>query len=146
MSSLCLAAGALTAVLQLQTFTLAWTHSIEKVRWEEDWEIRNGKLELIAARIRGTGAGMEPPDGAKLVDGVWHYKPQLAPMATLTLAHSPYAKPYELCVERKCRPLAEALPGIDGTVPIRLSPCEPLSGRPTDTPDLFHGIFAAILV
>lgn len=121
--SLCFAAGALTAVLNIQAFTLAWTHSIEKIRWEEDWRIENGELVVVEARIRGTGAGMEPPDGAKLIDGVWHYRPALAPLESVTLAHSPYAKPYELCVAGLCRPLTAALPGIGASAPIVLSPC-----------------------
>jgi hypothetical protein len=37
--SLCLAAGALSAVLAINAFTLSWIHSIEKIRWEEDWRI-----------------------------------------------------------------------------------------------------------
>lgn len=123
--SLCLTAGALTAVLQLQTFTLAWTHSIEKIRWEEDWRIANGKLEIVEARIRGTGAGMEPPQGATLIDSVWHYRPTLAPLESVTLAHSPYTKPYELCANGQCRPLAGSLPGIEAVQSITLQPCTP---------------------
>ena len=123
MSGLCLAAGAITAVLNLQQFTLAWTHSIEKLRWEEDWRITDGRLEIVEARIRGTGAGMEPPAGAKLIDGVWHYRPDLAPLDSVTLAHSPYAKPYELCVNKNCQPLAGHLPGIAATASIALTAC-----------------------
>jgi hypothetical protein len=52
-----------------------WTHSIEKIRWEEDWRIEDGALHLVEARIRGSGAGMEPPAGAVLKNGVWHYRP-----------------------------------------------------------------------
>jgi len=29
-------------------FTLAWTHSIEKVRWEEDYEVRLTRSEFTA--------------------------------------------------------------------------------------------------
>jgi hypothetical protein len=39
---LCLAAGAVTAVLAIESFTLSWIHSIEKIRWEEDWRIEAG--------------------------------------------------------------------------------------------------------
>ena len=124
MSGLCLAAGVITAVLNLQQFTLAWTHSIEKIRWEEDWRITDGKLEIVEARIRGTGAGMEPPDGAKLVDGVWHYRPNLAPLESVTLAHSPYTDPYEICDSNRCRALPDVLPGIAETARIRLAPCQ----------------------
>jgi hypothetical protein len=61
--SLCLAAGALSAVLAVNAFTLSWIHSIEKIRWEEDWRIEAGALVIDEARIRGSGAGMEPPPG-----------------------------------------------------------------------------------
>lgn len=122
---LCLAAGAVSATLAIQGFTLAWMHSIEKIRWEEDWRIEGARLHVVAARIRGTGAGMEPPPGAVLRDGAWHYVPEVSPLAEVVLAHSPYTRGYELCVETGCRPLAEYLPGIAETVTIVVSPCEP---------------------
>ena len=37
--SLCLASAGLMKVLSLATFTLAWTHSIEKTVWQEDWSV-----------------------------------------------------------------------------------------------------------
>lgn len=123
--ALCLAAGALAATLALQGFTLAWTHSIEKTRWEEDWRIADGRLQLLAARIRGSGAGMEPPADAVLRDGVWHYRPQVAPQARLLLAHTPYTAGYELCDGGGCRPLADHLPGLPATAEIELAPCPP---------------------
>jgi hypothetical protein len=123
MSSLCLAAGALSAAIHAPAFTLAWMHSIEKIRWEEDWQIRAGALHLVEARIRGTGAGMEPPAQAKLKNGVWHYVPDTPPLPSVQLAHSPYTKGYELCVAGLCRPLADHLPGIDNTAVIELRPC-----------------------
>ncbi len=102
--SLCIASGSLLATLPLAAFTLAWTHSIEKTRWEEDWRIHDMKLELTVARIRGSGAGMEIPAGATLRDGVWHYVPMLLPQGGLLLRHSPYVTGYELCAENHCRP------------------------------------------
>jgi hypothetical protein len=122
--SLCLAAGALSATLAVHSFTLAWTHSIEKVRWEEDWQIAGTQLQIVAARVKGFGAGMEPPDGAVLRDGFWHYRPALAPMDSLTLAHSPYTQGYELCTGGACRPLAEFLPGIGATATIVATACD----------------------
>jgi hypothetical protein len=49
---LCLSAGLLSTTLAANAFTLAWTHSIEKVRWEEDW------------RIAGTASKSPPPASA----------------------------------------------------------------------------------
>jgi hypothetical protein len=121
--SLCLAAGALAASLALDAFTLAWSHSIEKLRWEEDWRIEAHSLMLVEARIRGTGAGMEPPEGAVLRDGIWHYRPRRTPLATLHLAHSPYAADYELCAAGHCASLEQLLPGLPASAVVKLTPC-----------------------
>ncbi|MBI4984311.1 MAG: DUF1850 domain-containing protein [Rhodocyclales bacterium] len=121
--SLCLAAGAASAVLAVEAFTLAWTHSIEKTRWEEDWRVAGSALVVGAARIRASGAGMEPPPGAVLENGVWHYRPALPPQRQLRLTHSPYAAGYELCIEGSCKPLAERLPGLAADAVIEVAPC-----------------------
>lgn len=123
--SLCLVAGAVSAVLAIESFTLAWMHSIEKVRWEEDWRIADRALVIDEARIRGTGAGMEPPAGAVLTAGVWHYRPTMQPQAVLRLTHSPHTAGYELCIDGRCRPLADHLPGIDNNAVIELRECLP---------------------
>jgi hypothetical protein len=123
--SLCLAAGAIGAVLAVESFTLAWMHSIEKIRWEEDWRIEAGQLLITEARIRGSGAGMEPPAGSVLKNGVWHYRPTVPPQTIVRLVHSPYTRGYELCVEGRCRPLADHLPGIDNNAVIEIRRCTP---------------------
>lgn len=120
---LCLAAGAVTATLAIESFTLAWTHSIEKIRWEEDWRIDGKMLVIAEARIRGTGAGMEPPADAVLKDGTWRYHPKLAPLPQVRLAHSPYTAGYELCIKGRCGPLADRLRGADAITTIVLQPC-----------------------
>jgi hypothetical protein len=120
---LCLAAGAVAASLAIDAFTLSWTHSIEKIRWEEDWRIEVGALVLTEARIRGTGAGMEPPVGALLKNGVWHYRPNLPPQAVLRLAHSPHAGGYTLCTATLCAPLADRLPGLPDSTTIEIYSC-----------------------
>jgi hypothetical protein len=125
--SLCLVSGSLFAALPLTAFTLAWTHSIEKTRWEEDWIVREQILEIREARIRGSGAGMEPPAGARLENGIWHYVPAQARHVVLRLTHSPHAAGYELCTDRGCRLLADLLPGLkdnpDTTAVIELTAC-----------------------
>ncbi len=123
--SLCLAAGAVAASLAIDSFTLSWIHSIEKIRWEEDWRIEAGQLVITEARIRGSGAGMEPPAGSVLENGVWHYRPALPPQTVLRLSHSPYAGGYTLCTTTLCRPLADHLPGIDNTAVIEIRECPP---------------------
>jgi hypothetical protein len=120
---LCLAAGAVTAALAIETFTLAWTHSIEKLRWEEDWRFEERMLVIDEARVRGTGAGMEPPDGAVLKNRVWHYRPAVPPQSQVKLAHSAYTAGYELCIDGACRPLAGHLPGAENPSTIVLEAC-----------------------
>jgi hypothetical protein len=122
---LCLAAGSLSAALALQAFTLAWYHSIEKVRWEEDWRISGPALVLVEARIRGTGAGMEPPAGAVLERGVWRYRPDQSPLPRLRLGNSSFVQGYQLCAGHDCRPLADHLPGSNNEIVIDLFPCPP---------------------
>jgi hypothetical protein len=122
---LCLAAGAVGAVLAVKAFTLTWIHSIEKIRWEEDWRIEDRALVLTEARIRGSGAGMEPPEGAVLKNGIWHYRPRLPPQSVLRLTHSPHAAGYTLCTAAVCRPLADHLPEMDNNAVIEISECPP---------------------
>jgi hypothetical protein len=69
-------------------FTLAWTHSVEKTRWEEDWRATPAGLEVTTARIEGSGAGMEPPPDAVREGRFWAYHPKLAPQKAVALARS----------------------------------------------------------
>lgn len=126
---ICLAVGALVATLATNHFTLACTHSIEKVRWEEDWRTTAEGLEITEARIRGTGAGMEIPPDAILKNGVWHYVPSMVPVRNLRLAHSEFTSEYEICIgypgQLKCHRLSNKLRGFDNNVVIEIRPCEP---------------------
>ncbi len=79
-------AQAVVAVLPTDVFTLLWTHSVERTEWREEWRIDDGRLRVVAATVAGSGAGMEPPPGAVLVDNAWHYVPAVPPMARLLLA------------------------------------------------------------
>lgn len=121
---LCLftAAGALVASLAADAFTLGWTHSVEKVGWEEDWRVAGGRLVAVEARIRGSGAGMEPPPDAVLADGWWRYRPDLPPQERLVLARSGVVEEYRLCVAGACRSLADLHPAPLPTVSV-LAPC-----------------------
>lgn len=125
MSGLCIAvAGAIQAVISTTSFTLAWTHSIEKTRWEEDYVIVGDRFELREARIEGSGAGMEPPPGALLKDGRWRYRPDLPPLPRLQLADSRYTDDYLLCWERRCRPLHELITTLSPGSGTALFPCK----------------------
>lgn len=110
-------------------FTLAWTHSIEKVRWEEDYTVRgpgsrHSRPELLAgtARVRGSAAGMEPPDHAVLRDGWYEYQPSKNLPAKLQLMRSAYVPDFELCMNGTCRPMNDILP-TDGDITL-LYACE----------------------
>lgn len=122
---LALAAGASAPVFVPTTqFTLAWTHSIEKQRWEEDYAVEPGqppRLHLLAARIRGSAAGMEPPPDAKLVQGWYVYHPAPWPATPLRLTRSEFTADFDLCPEGQCRPMAHFLPSDHGIT--LLSPC-----------------------
>ena len=134
MSGLCLAAGVIAATLPLSAFTLAWTHSIEKIRWEEDYRIQGSRLVLEEARIRGSGAGMEPPADAKFKNGVWHYKPILPPLERLRLTHSPYTAGYEICSSGGCKPLTTILAGLPDFALVEVSACRPDPPGPALSP------------
>ena len=119
---ICLVAGLLLAQFGDQ-ITLRWTHSIQKTAWEEDYRRDGDALRLIAARVRGTGAGMEPPPGAVLRDGAWHYSPAIPPLPRLELHHSPHTAPYVVCSAGTCRPVTEWLPGLPAEAVLELAPC-----------------------
>jgi hypothetical protein len=106
--------------LPVRQFTLAWNHSIEKTRWEEDYLIETDavggapKLVALAARVRGSGAGMEPPEGAVLRRG-WYEFPLVRPaLAELLLTRSGYTADYEWCEQGRCTPMAALLPSDGG--------------------------------
>jgi len=120
---LCLAAAAWSLVLPLHAFTLAWTHSIEKIRWEEDYRVEGGLLHLTEARIRGTGAGMEVPEGAVLRNGVWHYRPAVGAVESLRLTRSPYTADYELCWDGACRPMHVMAGPVEETPLVEVFSC-----------------------
>lgn len=119
LAALCLAAGAITARVPASHFTLRWQHSIEKVEWEEDYEVVGPWLFLSEARIRGSGAGMEPPPGSRLVDGVWHYRLKDPWRREVLLARSGFVADWELCVEGGCRRLWHWIPVEAGTTMLR---------------------------
>lgn len=118
MPALCLG----TLPVAAGVFTLVWTHSVEHVRWAEDWRVEDGRLQLADARVAGSAAGMEPPADAWLEGGVWHYRPALAPLPELRLTRSPYVPDYTLCDAAGCTPLGARLPATAGEV-VRLTAC-----------------------
>jgi hypothetical protein len=86
--SLCILAAGKTTVVAATAFTLSWVHSVQKSQWEENWQVSPAGLRVIEARIRGSGAGMEPPPEAIFKDGWWIYRPNTPPQRSIALAAS----------------------------------------------------------
>ncbi len=106
--SLCVVAAGKTLLLATTVFSLSWTHSVEKTGWQEDWQLTPAGLVLTAARVKGSGAGMEPGEGAVLRDGWWEWVPTLPAQAELHLAASgATGSGWELCYAAGCLQLAE---------------------------------------
>jgi hypothetical protein len=117
--SLCILAAGKVTVLAVSAFTLSWSHSVEKTRWEEDWRITPAGLEIVEARVKGSGAGMEPPEGAVLKDGWWTYRPKIDARPTVTLASSGASGAgWTLCADQACLEL-----GAEAGAAIELSAC-----------------------
>jgi hypothetical protein len=123
--NLCLASAGVVKTLSVAAFTLVWTHSIEKVDWQEDWRIARNGLELVQARVKGSGAGMEPPSDARLVDGWFQWQPKRAPMPEVLLGNSGVAGEWRLCSEGQCRTLSEIFGHPVGVDVIKMSACDP---------------------
>lgn len=115
----CLAVGATLLTLAEPVFTLSWTHSVEHVDWQEDWRVEGPSLSLEHARVRGSGAGMEPGEGAVLSDGWWEW-PADQRVPSLTLAASgATGQGWQLCSGGDCLEI-----GADAGAPVTLAPCQ----------------------
>lgn len=116
-----LAAGAVVAQVAASSFTLAWTHSVERIPWEEDWMVEEAGLRLSAARVRGMGAGMEPPPEARLVDGWWRWTPTVPVLREVVLRRSGATADWRLCHGGACAALDTLLPA--GADPVTMTAC-----------------------
>lgn len=122
--SVCIASAAAALSLAGSAFTLIWTHSVERTEWQEDWIIAAGEeLRLESARVRGSGAGMEPPEGAVLRNGWWHYRPMLPAQPALDLAVSgATVGGWTLCIEGgRCHDIESIAGGASRIHRLRLS-------------------------
>lgn len=113
--------------IPVTTFTLAWQHTIEKVRWEEDYRVlydsttEQAILQAVSARIKGSAAGMEPPEQSRLQNGWYHYSPIDQTPSQLHLMRSEFSPDYDWCDVTGCVLLAEKILS-DGGVTL-LTPC-----------------------
>lgn len=120
MSALCLASGGEVVRVATLVFTLAWTHTIERTAWEEDWRVQPAALVLVEARVKGTGAGMEPPADARFDGTWWRWTPGLS-LPSVTLRRAPEAGDWRLCTPDGCRPFGGLLPAAAD--PVTMTPC-----------------------
>jgi hypothetical protein len=122
--SLCLAAAGVTKVLSVAAFTLVWTHSVEKTGWQEDWVVTPKGLQIVGARIEGSGAGMDPPPDAQLRDGWYRWKPKLAPLPEVVLGNSGVAGEWRFCTSGQCHTLSEIMGHAIGSNTTVLTRCD----------------------
>lgn len=127
MSTLLCIGGGKAIALAAGLFTLSWTHSVEKVTWQERWAVSPDWLVLKEARVKGSGAGMEPGEGAHRKDGWWIWEPKATPLPELVLASSgATGAGWTLCGADGCQEL-----GRGAGDPIVLHPCKSqASGEP----------------
>ena len=125
MNGVCLlVAGVLRATVPADEFTLAWQHSVEKIRWEERYRVEGTKLDPVEARIQGSGAGIDPAPDARLRDGWWTWRPGSTPLAELRLTLSPYTRDYDLCWSGRCRALRDIVAIADPTAVVTVRACD----------------------
>ena len=114
--SLCVASAGSVLTLLAGSFSLSWTHSVEKTHWIEHWRVEDGRLALTAASVQGSGAGIDLPPDAVWEGDHWSYVPQLAPLSRLNLAASgATVSGWQLCADGSCYTLG-AVAGADVTI------------------------------
>jgi hypothetical protein len=120
--SVCFATGAASKMLQVAAFTLAWTHSVQKTEWQEDWRVTPEGLLLVEARVKGSAAGIDPPADARLIDGWWQWRPARIPRSEVILARSGVVSDWRICASGHCSTLGAILgtPAGDG---VAMTPC-----------------------
>ncbi|KAB0568228.1 DUF1850 domain-containing protein [Brucella pituitosa] len=118
--AICIATAGGVLKVAATSFLLSWTHSVEKIPWEESWTVTSQGLVLSEARIKGSGAGMDPPADAVLEDGWYHYRPHIPPRQEIVLAASgKTGGGWTFCAAQKCIEL-----GKEQATPIHIKPCD----------------------
>ncbi|MFG1376924.1 DUF1850 domain-containing protein [Xanthobacter autotrophicus] len=125
----CLITGAHVARLAV-AFTLAWTHSVEKSEWQEDWRATPQGLVLDTVRVEGSGAGMEPPEDATREGRFYVAHPLLPPQREVLLRRSGATADWRVCMDGTCRPMGTLLGALSTDLspaaadPVRLTVCD----------------------
>ena len=139
---LCFAAAGVVKVLSVTAFTLAWTHSIEKIEWQEDWHVTPQGLELVEARVKGSGAGMEPPPEARLVNDWFEWAPKIAPLPQVVLGNSGLAGEWRICTKGHCRTLSDVLGRKLGAEPTVMKICNGATAPKAETSGMDNAAIA----
>ena len=106
-------------------FTLAWTHSVQKSEWQEDWRATPEGLVVVEMRVEGSGAGMEPPEGAVLQGGRYVARPQATPLKEVVLRRSGATADWRICIDGRCRAMGDLIPADADPVTLALCPDAP---------------------
>lgn len=122
MVGVCLLAAGVTVHLHTAALTLAWTHSVEKIRWEEDYRATPAGLVVTEDRLQGTGAGMEPPPDATFDGEWWRYRPKIGAQPEVALRRSgTTVSDWDVCIAGTCKPMRVYIGKAD---PVTMKPCE----------------------
>lgn len=121
--AVCLAAAGVSLRIAAAAFTLAWSHTVEHQPWQEDWRVEDDRLVLDTVRVKGSGAGMEPPEEARLVDGWYVWRPVGETRERILLRRAgEISGDWQFCpAGGTCMPLAD-LVGATAD-PVTLQPC-----------------------
>lgn len=124
MPGLCLVLGAAMVALGVDATELRWTHSVQKTEWRESWRATSAGLQLERAAVQGSGAGMEPGEGARLENGFWVWRPQRPPQPELILTRSGYTgADWQICIKGSCRDVGRYFPDSAPDQDAILKPC-----------------------
>jgi hypothetical protein len=121
-------AGVIRSTLTVPEFTLAWNHSVQKTRWEERYRVDGGALNLIEARVQGSGAGMEPPPDARFDHGAWTWQPNTRHLE-LRLTQSAFAGDYAICADGHCTGMSDLTGPVDDGTIVTVRVCPDVSRR-----------------
>ena len=120
--ALCVIGAGETVRIAATVFSLSWMHSVEKIPWQEYWRVEPDRLVLTEARVKGSGAGMEPPADARHEDGWYVWTPADGVRDRIVLRAVPEISPWTICLDgERCSSL-EALLGRKAD-PITIQPC-----------------------
>ncbi|WP_435259547.1 DUF1850 domain-containing protein [Thioclava sp. FR2] len=115
----CLMVGAVAMSLSGNGFSLHWTHSVEKITWSENWVVMGHALQLVEAKVKGSGAGMEPGEGAVLQDGWWVWSPMTRVPELRLAASGATGAGWTLCDGTACHEL-----GAEPGEALMIAPCQ----------------------